>query len=146
MDQKTMEKAADLILSWRDGKALLEDTINKIDTLLGTHSCSYSNKNKLTPLDSTTAIQAMMAFFDFNKVHKTMTALDWKWHRVNQSVAAVPTLQEIKTQAQQHLEYAMKHGGHVDCGGLNATYNKEKEVLSLQFIAVGFDYYLEDDD
>lgn len=39
-------------------------------------------------------VDYIMENFDFEKVHRTMVALDWKW------LGQVPTLEQIRTQAQ----------------------------------------------
>ena len=45
-------------------------------------------------------IDKMINNFDFEKVHKVMSFLDWRWYPLN----VVPSIDELKKQARELLE------------------------------------------
>lgn len=95
-------------------------------------------------------INEILANFDFEKVHKTMTLLDWRWVG-----RGVPSINEIRDSASERLESAIeqvissKNKEHHDIGwisssgGLKATAWKNKkgklEKLSLEFVLTDWD-------
>lgn len=67
-------------------------------------------------------INAVMGELDFEKIHKTMVALDWSWW--NQGV---PSVGAIKKEARDILEYAWEHKCSTGTGGFWVTYEGETE-------------------
>ena len=67
-------------------------------------------------------VNEVLAHFDFEKVHKTMTALDWKWADVG-----IPSIREIKETAEQRLYNAIEqvlspdNDSHHDVGWLSSS-------------------------
>lgn len=97
-------------------------------------------------------VKEVISTFDFDKVHKVMTFLNWTWH-----FKEVPDLHELKSKAQQLLEDACKKClGHektsrdipyiIMTGGfrIEAYPNKKKtkvKELRLEFVlTTSFDY------
>jgi hypothetical protein len=77
------------------------------------------------------ALDQIMDWFDFEKVAKTMEALNWKWFGAEEGV---PTISEIKTQARRLLTQAIKERVTIGTGGFKASYNHKYKHLTLEFI------------
>lgn len=83
-------------------------------------------KVDITHPNWSTEIESIMACFDFNKVHKTMALLDWRWE--NGEVCGqdyrIPTLLEVKAEARKLLEQITEPGNTaiaISCGGFEVT-------------------------
>lgn len=86
------------------------------------------------------AIQSVLDDFDFERVHMVMTALDWKWDRLN----AVPTIEQMRGRAGYLLNQvknsheSFESGGFVaeSCGSCLTLYFKvtESEAHLEEFI------------
>jgi hypothetical protein len=63
-------------------------------------------KNTLTVLEQD-SIDHIMDNFDFEKVHRTMEALNWKWGSLNADTLRVPHLVELKQAARKMLREAV---------------------------------------
>ena len=91
-------------------------------------------------MDKQEMIDEIMDWFEFEKVHKVMEALDWTWATVG---AIVPTIQDLRRSAREQLHWAYdgleKHGGDnyfTGSGGFFASAHKlpnGKVSLSLKF-------------
>ena len=86
--------------------------------------------------------------FDFEKVQKIMTSLDWKWCG---TLHGVPTVDEIKALAHRLLVDAIYENTTIATGGLRATYESKKDeddvsFLSLEFIVEEWEGVAEDED
>ena len=84
-----------------------------------------------TPTDS--VVDDVMARFDFEKAHKLMVFLDWKWT----DCGGVPSIEDLKANARDRLNSAMSgEGEHGGCwsGGFKA--NRGFGYLSLDFCPV----------
>ena len=88
----------------------------------------------------TPEIDEIMDSFDFERVHATMLALNWKWA----FLSSTPTLKEIMTNAKEQLtkaynsplkKYTSGYGGFV--------VKKRKWGLSLAFEVANWDTYKE---
>lgn len=82
-------------------------------------------------------IDEIMEWFDFERVHKAMVALDWRWNYwIKHGNSHIPSLEEIKAFAQRQLKLVSKptetEYNHIHSGGFRAS-NKDG-VLSLEFI------------
>ena len=78
-----------------------------------------------------------MDWFDFERVHKTMVALNWEW--VGEGV---PSIQSIKQNARKQLENCStaKHGFY-STGGFEAKMEvyEGEEIFSLKFVVSEWD-------
>lgn len=80
-------------------------------------------------------IDNIMDCFDFDKVSKVMTALDWQWA----SCKCVPSIYEIKREARSLLKSAIKRKEGTACGGFWVYYNEESGLLRLMFVVDSWD-------
>jgi hypothetical protein len=96
-------------------------------------------------------INEVLAQFDFDKVHKVMTYLNWKWF----DKASVPLISDLKESAEQRLDSAIeqaldpKNKEHHDIGwisysgGFKATAWRTKKNklarIQLEFIVDDWD-------
>jgi len=81
-------------------------------------------------------IEHIMDTFDFNKVHKVMTSLDWAWY-CGGGAEKVPELCELRQTARILLYNAKENGPIAMTGGFKAVFSKdmpEGERLSLCFM------------
>ena len=95
-------------------------------------------------------IDEILDNFDFEKCHKVMTFLDWKWFQTN----SVPTIGEMRGNARNLIrdcvkglflqtsitkEYSVETGGFV----VNAyqSYPGDKVYLSLRFSVSSWDNF-----
>lgn len=67
-------------------------------------------------------IEEIMHVFDFEKVHKAMTALNWTWRG-----EGVPDIPELKAQAIMLMREAWNRKCSIGTGGFMAEYEKENE-------------------
>jgi len=77
------------------------------------------------------AIDNIMDWFDFEKVHKTMKALRWEWI---DSEEKIPCQGEIREKARQLLTQAIESEMDVSSGGFHVTYISVEGFLKLEFI------------
>jgi hypothetical protein len=74
-------------------------------------------------------IDEIMDYFDFDKVAKVMTFLEWKWVSAEDGI---PSVGEIRQSARRLLKDAIKNKTTFGTGGLRATY--DDGYLQLEFI------------
>jgi len=133
----------------------MKNLINKIKLVIGkllfkNSIIANSSISSIEPIKSEQQlVTSIMNNFNFNKVHKAMTALKWKWATTNGS--EIPTVVELRRKAKKELLTAItyakskKHNNTEDIplvlesGGFKviAFVNKEYtkiESLELQFI------------
>lgn len=100
-------------------------------------------------------INEVLDNFDFEKVHKVMTFLDWKWFSYSESTMEVPSIAKLVRTAQQYLEMAydglekIEHNEHsymVGSGGFEAQakrypagLDKPDVLLTLTFNLASFE-------
>jgi hypothetical protein len=83
-------------------------------------------------------IDKVMAAFDFEKVHKAMTALRWTWRD-----EGVPTIKRLKETSRNLLNSASTNDfGNCMTGGFKAEKYKDGE-FTLQFIVTETNSYEE---
>ena len=94
------------------------------------------------------AIDECLSTFNFNRVHKVMKELDWKWYI--KGWLKVPTYSDLVNAANQRLSDAWDKRAIVESGGLRAVYvsadmNDEGELeppgLELLFILTATQSY-----
>ena len=81
------------------------------------------------------AIDNIMDYFDFDKVLKTMIALDWKWVKENHkdiNDLEIPSIERIRKTARKALMRAIEIKDYTSSGGFEAEY--EDGVLYLRFV------------
>lgn len=100
-------------------------------------------------------INEVLDNFDFEKVHKVMTFLEWKWFSYSESTMEVPSIVKLVRTAQQYLEMAyaglekIEHNEHsymVGSGGFEAQakrypacLDKPDVLLTLTFNLASFE-------
>lgn len=84
-------------------------------------------------------IDDIMDWFDFDRVHKVMVALDWKWVNAEEGV---PNQAELRQQVRRLMKdcYHKAHYGSdviygLGTGGFEVEYNKEGDYFEVRFIA-----------
>jgi hypothetical protein len=82
------------------------------------------------------AIDNIMDWFDFDKVHKTMKALRWQWVGAEEKI---PCQGEIREKARQMLTDAIETEMSIGSGGLQVTYNPIEGFLKLEFVVSEWD-------
>lgn len=75
-------------------------------------------------------IDNILDWFNFDKVHRAMLALDWKWHSLPSP--KVPEIAELR-QAARKMLFSCSPNSWNSCGGLKVT-NHENGALELSFI------------
>jgi hypothetical protein len=90
------------------------------------------------------SIPVVMNRFDFDKVHRVMTFLDWKW-ATTQTGYAVPSVSELEAEAYRQLSYCVDEfekrgrpasGMNISSGGFQAnivTFERGTPQLQLLF-------------
>ena len=81
-------------------------------------------------------VTAVMEDFDFDRVHRVMVNLDWKWD-IGDGEMTVPSSYRLTKNAERLLRDAAQHYGDKECyscgrGGFMA--HLDGETLTLQFI------------
>ena len=95
-------------------------------------------------------IEECMDWFDFDRVHKAMVALDWKWGMDDK--AEVPDLPRLRKTAREYIRAAIAQctgkNATVGCGGFEATAHRDAdgvlEGVTLRFILA--DWYADVED
>ena len=85
--------------------------------------------------------------FNFEKVHKVMTTLDWRWAHLGDTELAIPTVAQLRGKARNLLREAFKRKTTVGTGGFEAIYHPPVEgdkedpagFLTLRFIIEEWD-------
>lgn len=124
----------------------LENTLNEIKTMLLNNSgkdvsqdvSSVGNKCPHQEL-----IDEVMYNFNFNRVHKVMTFLDWTW--ASPKGFSIPTIDEIKEEARRLLVDAVtKHTTIASCGfkaRFEDSPDGEEPFIGLEFIIEDYSNY-----
>lgn len=82
------------------------------------------------------ALDNIMDWFDFERVHKTMKVLRWQWVGTEEST---PCMGEIREKARQLLTDAIEQETSVGSGGFQVTYIPTEGFLKLEFIISEWD-------
>lgn len=81
-------------------------------------------------------VAVVMENFDFNRVHRVMVNLDWKWV-IGDGETTVPSIYRLTRNAERLLREAAQHYGEEEfysCGTGGFMAHLEGETLTLQFI------------
>lgn len=83
---------------------------------------------------STEIIDEILDEFDFEKVHRTMKALDWTWYGSD----GVPSIGDLRRQARELLQELLKHNRYcVGTGGLFAY--RMADTVGLRFEVTSYE-------
>jgi len=82
------------------------------------------------------AIDNIMDWFDFDKVHKTMRALRWEWVGAEEKI---PCQGEIREKARRMLTESIETQMSIGSGGLQVTYIPGEGFLKLEFVVSEWD-------
>lgn len=86
------------------------------------------------------AVDNIMDYFDFDKVLKTMIALDWKWVKEDHKSIAdleIPSIERIRKTARRLLIRAIEIKDSTSTGGFQAEY--DDGTLYLRFVVEEWD-------
>ena len=86
------------------------------------------------------AIDNIMDYFDFDKVLKTMIALDWKWVKEEHKSIddlEIPSIEQIRKTARKALMRAIEIKDYTSGGGFEAEYDDGN--LYLRFVVEEWD-------
>ena len=86
--------------------------------------------------DQRKAVDNIMDWFDFDKVHRTMKSLRWEWIGAEEKI---PCQGEIRERARQLLTDAIQSEMSIGSGGLQVTYIPGEGFLKLEFIVSEWD-------
>jgi len=76
-------------------------------------------------------VNEIMDWFDFEKVHRVMKFLRWKWDSAEEGI---PSIGEIRESSRKLLTQAVLNNTNISSGGLVITYEPNENYLRLQFI------------
>jgi len=79
-----------------------------------------------------------MLIVDFERIHKAMLALDWRWGLPGR----IPSVEELQNEVYSRLdgvEIAAVEGKYHrhDCGGFVVEYDDEEETVTIEFKLAG---------
>ena len=91
-------------------------------------------------------VTVVMENFDFDRVHRVMINLDWKWV-TDDGGTTVPSIYRLTRNAEKLLREAAQHYGEeglYSCGTGGFIASLEGETLTLQFILSTMTTYASD--
>lgn len=91
-------------------------------------------------------VAVVMENFDFDRVHRVMVNLDWKWV-IGDGETTVPSIYRLTRNAERLLREAAQHYGEEEfysCGTGGFMAHLEGEKLTLQFILSTMTTYASD--
>lgn len=95
-------------------------------------------------------IEDIIRDFNFEKVHRVMEMLNWKWAATSYGV---PTIEELKGEARRLLVEAATEETQVATGGFRAVYEKSQDCafdpdpyIGLEFIVEECEGFVDDDE
>ena len=84
-------------------------------------------------------IDEILDEFDFEKVHRVMVALDWKWH----GSPDVPSIADLRRMARSLLQHVVESKGLHSVGTGGFTAFMHYGVLGLRFEVSSYEIELE---
>ena len=97
-------------------------------------------------------IEIILSEINWDKIHRTMTFLNWGYHNFNENNTSIPTIEELKIKGRKLLEDVWNRELDdeiyisLSCGGFEAEKVEidDLKILSLKFVLTewGFDYDL----
>ena len=86
--------------------------------------------------------------FDFDKVHKCMTKLNWKWVKHESNTFEIPDISKIREEARRLLKECINRKNiktscwMVSCGGFKAQIDFDEGILNLEFIVADWESFI----
>ena len=85
-------------------------------------------------------VDEIMDNFDFERVHKTMIALNWGWvDKDDCELFSTPEVYELKSHARKLLKRSIENKESIKTGGFGV--DKDGDYISLKFIVAEWDNY-----
>lgn len=84
-------------------------------------------------------IDEILDEFDFEKVHRVMQALDWKWHNTD----GVPSIADLRRMARSLLNQVVESKGIHSVGSGGFTAYMHHGLLGLRFEVSSYEIELE---
>ena len=105
---------------------VVENTLNEIKSYIRERKAQYETidhdeKYFLLPPKLRNKIDDIMENFDFERVHKVMDMLEWRWGSAKNGV---PSVEELKKEAKRLLVSACVEKNHISTGGFKAVFEK----------------------
>lgn len=105
---------------------VVENTLNEIKSYIRERKASYETidhdeKYFLLPLKMRNKIDSIMENFDFERVHKVMDMLEWRWVSAKNGV---PSVEELKKEAKRLLVSSCSEKTQISTGGFKAIYEE----------------------
>lgn len=91
-------------------------------------------------------VAAVMEDFDFDRVHRIMVNLDWKWD-IGDGEMTIPSIYRIMKKAEGLLTSAASHYGeneNYSCGSGGFMAHLDGTTLTLQFVLTETTSYADD--
>ncbi len=91
-------------------------------------------------------VAAVMEEFDFDRVHRVMVNLDWKWD-IGDGEMTIPSTYRIMKKAEGLLRDAAQHYGDKEfhsCGSGGFMAHLDGTTLTLQFVLAEMTSYADD--
>ena len=80
----------------------------------------------------------VMDWFDFEKVHRCMVALNWTWYDVG-----VPDVPTMRKKVREYMVDAYRVNGAVGSGGFEVEYNEDTKSFKVRFVVADWDTEVE---
>lgn len=100
------------------------------------HNRKTNPLSSVSTMDASTfnKIQDCLDNFDFERVHKVMVALDWKWFMLDGE--RIPSIKDLRNNAERLLSIAVRDNDTISLGGFKASYfvTNETPMIRLSFI------------
>ena len=148
-ENKRLEELEDRMDRLENAMYDFKEEFKKNSSGMGKIVMSRTDTSKSNITDAELAkIDDIMRNFNFEKVHKVMEMLDWKWAMTKYGV---PTVEELKVEARRLLEDATHEETQVATGGLRAVYEKNGSddpdpYIGLEFIVEECEGFEDDED
>ena len=108
---------------------VVENTLNEIKSYILERKASYETidydeRYFLLPTKLRNKIDDIMENFDFERVHKVMDVIGWRWVF---ALNGIPSVEELKKTAKTLLVSACKEKTTVSTGGFKAIYEESSK-------------------
>ena len=146
---ETEDKLMELEKRVNDFEGILKEIRDELKSQNGQIQPVVRTKESKLTFTQKMKIQDIMRDFDFQKVHDVMEQLDWKWATI--SGYGVPTIDEMKYEANRLLIDACIERTCVSTGGFRAVYDEcgqgdPDPYIGLEFIVEECEGFVDDDE
>lgn len=136
IDTDTNERLSRLERGFTDLTTKMTEFMKRMDS--GNMTCfSEPEEEDDATSDKDNAINEVIDNFDFEKVHKVMELLEWKWAFCGGSDYGIPSTQDLIDLAERILGEAWDEKTRIATGGFVAEYDDSgdgKPWLELSFV------------